>query len=215
MHISKFGKEKLKSFHFFVSSRSGIRHPQSFRFFSHRQQCFLLILAPFTLALLYFRFDFPSSPLPIQERDQDIVVEVLGEVGYPGIHFFRNPPTPGEVIERAGGPTEMAFSNEDFSSLPLETGTLVTVVKENPGQIRVTLGRMEARKRLVFSIPLDLNQATMEDLCLVSGVGESLAREIIAYRERRGAFRSVDELKEVKGIGKKNYPSLKSFVTVK
>jgi len=142
-------------------------------------------------------------------------VEVLGEVGHPGIHFFRNSPTPGEVIERAEGPTETAFSHGDFSSLPLETGTLVAVVKENPGRIRVTLGKMEARKRFVFSIPLDLNEATMEDLCLISGVGESLAREIMAYRERRGAFRSVDELKEVKGIGDKNYQSLKPFVTVK
>ena len=109
----------------------------------------------------------------------------------------------------------MSFSNGDFSSFPLETGTLLTVVKESSGQIRITLGRMEARKRLVFSIPLDLNQATMEDLCLISGVGESLAGEIIAYRERRRAFRSVDELKEVKGIGDKNYLSLKPSVTVK
>jgi competence protein ComEA len=215
MHISEFGKEKLKSFYSFVSSRSGVRNRQSFRFFSHRQACFLLILGPFTLALLYFRFYFPSSLLPIQERDQEVVVEVSGEVGYPGIHSFKNSPTPGEAIERAGGPKKMAFSNGDFSSLPVETGTLIAVVKENPRQIRVNLGRMEARKRLVFSIPLDLNQATLEDLCLISGVGESLAREVIAYRERRGAFRSVDELKEVKGIGDKNYQSLKPFVTVK
>jgi competence ComEA-like helix-hairpin-helix protein len=215
MQLSKFGKEKLKSFLSFVSPRSGTRTPAFFRFFSHHQQCFLLILGPFTLALLYFRFDFPSSLLPILERDREVVVEVLGEVGYPGIHLFRNSPTPEEVFERAGGLKKMASSNRDFSSLLLETGTLVRVVRENPGQVRVNIGRMEARKQLVFSIPLDLNQATLEDLCLISGVGESLARGIIAFRERRGAFRSVDELKEVKGIGKKNYPLLKPFVMVK
>jgi competence protein ComEA len=215
MQISEFGEDKLKSSRSSVNPRSGIRNPPSFRFFSHRQQRFLLILAPFTLALLYFRSDFPSSPLPAQERDPEVVVEVLGEIGYPGIHLFKNSPTPGEVLERAGGPKKMAFSNGDFSSSPLQTGTLVAVVKENPGQIRVKVGRMEARKRVVFSIPLDLNQATMEDLCLISGVGESLAREVIAYRERRGAFRSVEELKEVKGIGDKNYQSFKPFLTVK
>jgi competence ComEA-like helix-hairpin-helix protein len=215
MQISKFGKDKLKSFLSSVSLRSGVRNPPSFRFFSHRQQCFLLLLGPFALALLYIRLDFPSSPLSTQERDREVVVEVLGEVRYPGILLFRNSPTPGEAVERAGGPIKMSFPNGDSSSLPLETGTLLTVVKENPRQIRITLGRMEARKRLVFSIPLDLNQATMEDLRLISGVGESLAGEIIAYRERRRAFRSVDELKEVNGIGDKNYPSLKPFVTVK
>jgi competence ComEA-like helix-hairpin-helix protein len=215
MQISKFGKDKLKSFLSSVNLRSGVRNLPSFRFFSHRQQRFLLILAPFALALLSIRLDVPSSPLPTQERDREVVVEVLGEVRYPGILLFRKSPTPGEAIERAGGPIKMSFPNGDFSSFPLETGTLLTVVKESSGQIRITLGRMAARKRLVFSIPLDLNQATLEDLCLISGVGESLAGEIIAYRERRRAFRSVDELKEVKGIGDKNYLSLKPFVTVK
>ncbi len=70
----------------------------------------------------------------------------------------------------------MAFSNRSFSFRLLKQVTLVAVVKNpSPGHISVKLGRMEAKKRLVFSIPLDLNQATMEDLCLISGVGESLA----------------------------------------
>jgi len=77
------------------------------------------------------------------------------------------------------------------------------------------LGTMEARKLLVFSLPLDLNRATSEDLCLVPGVGESLANEVVAYRERRGSFRSIEELKHVKGIGDKKYLTLKPFLTVK
>jgi competence protein ComEA len=74
---------------------------------------------------------------------------------------------------------------------------------------------MEANKLLVFSIPLDLNRVSIEDLCLVPGIGESLAREIVAYRERRKGFQSVDELKNVKGIGSKKYSPLKNFFMVK
>jgi competence protein ComEA len=74
---------------------------------------------------------------------------------------------------------------------------------------------MEARKLLAFSIPLDLNRVSVEDLCLISGIGESLAREIVTYRERRKGFRSVEELKNVKGIEKKKYQSLKTFFTVR
>jgi len=76
------------------------------------------------------------------------------------------------------------------------------------------LGRMEARKLLVFSIPVDLNRTSFEDLCLVPGIGESMARKIIAYRERRRGFRSVEELKEVDGIGEKNWQALRTFFTV-
>jgi competence protein ComEA len=74
---------------------------------------------------------------------------------------------------------------------------------------------METSKLLAFSIPLDLNRVSSEDLRLVPGIGESLAREMTAYRERRRAFRSVEELREVKGIGEKKYRSVKPFFTVK
>jgi len=67
---------------------------------------------------------------------------------------------------------------------------------------------------LVFSIPLDLNRVSMEDLCLIPGIGESLAQEIVKNRERRKGFRSIEELKDVKGIGEKKYESLKTFFIV-
>jgi len=74
---------------------------------------------------------------------------------------------------------------------------------------------MAANKLLVFSIPLNLNQVSMEDLCLIPGIGEVLAREMIAYRERRRGFRSVEELKNVRGIGENKYQSFKTFFIVK
>ena len=74
---------------------------------------------------------------------------------------------------------------------------------------------MAANKLLVFSIPIDLNHASFEDLCLIPGIGESLAQEIIAYRERRKGFRSVEELKNVRGIGGKKYETFKKFFVVK
>ena len=82
-------------------------------------------------------------------------------------------------------------------------------------EIKIKIGRMPANKLLVFSIPLDLNQVSVEDFCLVPGVGESLAQEIVAYRERRRGFRSAEELKNVKGIGEKKYKNLKGYFTTK
>jgi competence protein ComEA len=142
------------------------------------------------------------------------MVEVSGEVRSPGIYPFQQPPTLREALDKAGGIREMASFSLSSSAELLETGSLVTVARENPDEIKVKLERMEAIKLLVLSIPLDLNRASAGDLCLVPGIGESLAREIIAYRARRRAFRSVEELKEVKGVGEKKYRSLKSFLTV-
>lgn len=82
-------------------------------------------------------------------------------------------------------------------------------------EIKIEISRMEANKLLVFSIPLDLNHVSVEDLYLVPEIGESLAQEIVGYRQKRRGFRSVEELKSVKGIGEKKYQSLKKIFIVK
>jgi len=81
-------------------------------------------------------------------------------------------------------------------------------------EIKIRISRMAANKLLVFSIPIDLNRASFEDLCLIPGVGEALSREMIAYRERRRGFRSVEEIKNVRGIGEKKYQSFKTFFII-
>ena len=197
------------------NSQSLIRNSQWMKFFSLGQQKILFLFAVLLLAVFYFRFYYPSNP-PLSEKTfKEIVIEVTGEVRRPGIHFFEDPPTLKKIIEKAGGLKEEALFDPGSSSEVLETGTLVAVVKVSPEKIEVKLGRMEAHKLLVFSISLDLNRVSIEDLCLVPGVGESLAREIAAYRERRKGFRSVEELKNIKGIGEKKWQAFKDVFTVR
>jgi competence protein ComEA len=145
----------------------------------------------------------------------DIAVEIVGAVPAPGLHFFPSPPRLEEAIERAGGFKEMAARfDEAAAALPIGPGTLLTVEEGRAGEIRVRQGRMEARKLLVFGLPVDLNRATADDLRLLSGIGEGLAREIVARRDRRKGFRSVEELRDVRGIGEKKLARLRPFVTV-
>ncbi len=184
------------------------------KYFSLRQQWILIVLALFLLGLLTFKFYYPS-PLPPEEIIKETLVEVLGEIHKPGIHIFKNPPTIKEVLDKAGGLKEDSNFDKNSSSEVLETGALLNVRRESSQEIKIKIERMAANKLLVFSIPLDLNRVSVEDLCLVPGIGESLAQEIVAYRKKRNAFRSVEELKNVKGIGDKKYTSLKNFFTVR
>jgi competence protein ComEA len=203
------------------------------KFFSLRQQWVLLIIAVLLLGSFYYKFYYQPPPPLSQEFVKETVVEVSGEIRDPGIYLFQSRPTLREAIERAGGLKETAEYDKTSSSEILETGTLLTVARESsqippslpPSQgvhremkqeeIKIRIGRMAADKLLVFSIPLDLNRASMEDLCVIPGVGESLAREMIAYRERRKGFRSVEDLKDVRGIGEKKYETLRKFLVVK
>ncbi len=194
------------------------------KYFSLGQQWVLLVIALLLLGGLWFRFlHHPPSPPP-EKVVGEVVVEVTGEVRSPGVYLFKNPPPLREAIERAGGLKEPV--RFDSPSEELETGTRLVITKESSqtpshpssiasgDQIRIRVDRMAANKLLVFSIPLDLNGVSIEDLCLIPEVGESLAQEIIAYRQRKKGFRSVGELKNVAGIGEKKWKTMKNFFTV-
>ncbi|WRZ92974.1 ComEA family DNA-binding protein [Streptomyces sp. NBC_01007] len=62
------------------------------------------------------------------------------------------------------------------------------------------------------SAPVPLNTATVDQLDALPGVGPVLARHIIDYRTAHGGFRSVDELREVNGIGDRRFADLRNLV---
>jgi competence protein ComEA len=60
--------------------------------------------------------------------------------------------------------------------------------------------------------PISLSTATLEQLDALDGIGPTLARRILEYRDAHGGFRSVAELREVDGIGEKRFEALREAV---
>lgn len=63
------------------------------------------------------------------------------------------------------------------------------------------------------SAPVDVNTASAEELVVVPGIGKSLAQRIVDFREKNGAFASVDDLLKVQGIGEKSLAKLRPHLT--
>ena len=61
---------------------------------------------------------------------------------------------------------------------------------------------------------VSINRANIQDFQQVNGIGPMLAERIISYREANGPFKSLDQLKEVKGIGDAKFEKIKSQITL-
>ena len=64
------------------------------------------------------------------------------------------------------------------------------------------------------TFPINLNNCTAEELMAIDNVGETRANAIIAYREYLGGYTSVEQLKNISGIGDIVYASIAPYVTV-
>jgi competence protein ComEA len=65
-----------------------------------------------------------------------------------------------------------------------------------------------------FTISLDVNRASQQDFERLPGIGSVLAGRIVEYRAARGGFQDIEELRRVKGVGKKTFERIRAFVAV-
>ena len=152
-----------------------------------------------------------------ETEDQLVTVDVKGAVKKPGVYQLQSNSRVHEALEKAGGLTDEADLKSVNQAQKLSDEAVVYVAKVGENAVDVTTsapasatsGTGQAKSALV-----NLNTATEADFQTISGIGQKRAQDIIAYREANGRFKSVDELKNVSGIGAKTLEKLKEYVTV-
>ena len=61
---------------------------------------------------------------------------------------------------------------------------------------------------------VNINTASIDELKTLSGIGDSRAEDIVAYREANGSFSSIEDIKNVSGIGESIFSKIKPYITV-
>jgi competence protein ComEA len=73
----------------------------------------------------------------------------------------------------------------------------------------------EAHKEKDATVPaIDINRASEADFARLPGIGPELARRIVAFREKHGPFRRVEDLLAIKGIGHKKWRKIRPYLRV-
>jgi competence protein ComEA len=139
-----------------------------------------------------------------------VVVAVAGRVQHPGLVRLPAGARVADAIEAAGG----VLPDTDLSSVnlarKLADGELVAIgVTPPPGAAAGADSGGAAGAG-----PVNINTATEAQLDALPGIGPVLAQHIIEYRTRHGQFRSVDELRQVDGLGAAKFAQIKPLVTV-
>ena len=111
-----------------------------------------------------------------------------------------------DAVNAAGGLTE--FADADAVNL---------VEKISDGQhIHIPTKEIFLQKNISVSKNnlVNINTADAEELATLKGIGQAMAQRIIDYREQNGAFKSIDEIKNVRGIGEKKFDAFKDKITI-
>ncbi|WP_078911536.1 ComEA family DNA-binding protein [Streptomyces sp. NRRL WC-3742] len=162
----------------------------------------------------------PSTVAPAEESAAPValVVDVGGRVRTPGLHTLPGGSRVADALRAAGGALPEADTGNLNLARMLTDGEQILVGEPGTGAAPAVgavsgAGPPGAAPGAAASrTPVSLNRATLEQLDALPGVGPTLAQRILAYRASHGSFRSLDQLRQVSGIGARTYAELRPLL---
>ncbi|MFC4584665.1 ComEA family DNA-binding protein [Sphaerisporangium corydalis] len=153
----------------------------------------------------------PSPPVAAPSPTAQVIVHVTGKVRKPGVITLPFGSRVADAVTAAGGVRAGAGAGGLNLARRLLDGEQI-VVGTPQGSTPAALPAPDAAPGA--NAPLDLNTATPDQLETLPGVGEVLAGRIAEFRQAHAGFRSVDQLRDVSGIGDKKFAELRDKVRI-
>ncbi|HIU64378.1 MAG TPA: helix-hairpin-helix domain-containing protein [Candidatus Avacidaminococcus intestinavium] len=202
---------------------------------SNKKKIIVVILVVVVLTILSILFSLPNKvedgkepPLMSLSQEQasspKITVYISGAVQNPGIYEIMPNQRVGEVLKVAGGVAPNADLNKVNLAKKCKDGMQINVPQAKgkkqmqatnlaSNSSKETNAQQIGTQNAINEQKINLNTATSEELQSLPGVGAATAERIIEYRSAH-QFKKVEEIMQVKGIGKAKFAKLQAYLEV-
>jgi competence protein ComEA len=159
-----------------------------------------LILLLFLLSMHLLGGVFNSSARDTTPCDEKVFVQVSGNIQWPGVYAFCQPPALNELLSRAGGLIRGTQKSLPRNGMVCHCGSNVCL-RNDLQKVCIFENEMSAFYKVTLGIPLSLNTESRHGLTAIPGIGPSIARAIVRERAKRLGFQQMDEMLSIPGIG--------------
>jgi competence protein ComEA len=156
---------------------------------------------------------------PAVNEPENIMVDVKGQVARPGVYQSNTGERVIDVIGRAGGLTKQADQTQVNFAAHVEDAMVIYIPSK--GEAESTLPQPTGSSGAVSSGAgqkqgkININKADEQELQNLPGIGPAKAAAIIEFRNTSGPFKTIEDLKNISGIGDKTFEKLKDLIVVK
>jgi competence protein ComEA len=170
-----------------------------------------LVLAPVTPAPAS---PAASSPAPSTNAVGEVVVYVCGAVRAPGIVRLPAGARVADALELAGGASSKAeLAAVNLAATVSDGEQILVPARGQAAAVAPAAGGGSAAMPGASAL-VNINTASPDELDGLQGVGPATAQKIIDYRTSHGPFKTIDEIKNVPGIGDAKFAAMKDSITV-
>ena len=155
-----------------------------------------------------------------EETSNHLIVDIKGEILSPGIYEVEPDKRVMDIIILAGGLLDDADTSNINLSMKVEDEMVIIIpkIKEESEEPIINsasiVERNTSSSKTVTNGKVSINNATLDELMAVKGIGEVKAKKIIEYRNTNGKFTTLEDLTKVQGIGTKTLEKIKEYLTL-
>ena len=151
-----------------------------------------------------------------------IIVHIAGAIKKPGVYQLKENNRIIDAIQMAGGATEdanldainLAAFIHDSQKIIVPFVTLHDPDKNDKNSVFITAETPYSSNSIQSSKEININIVDAAALQCLPGIGPVLAERIIDYRQKNGLFGTIDNIKEVSGIGDKKFEGIKDLICI-